>query len=124
MELASGIVLSAEPTTWPALLTALASLSYPPSGNVPKSLSFPCCQRTACVSGKPAYRGSVSPFSDTPAISPFALIQRGELLPPPGSAPRSLKWPLLPAWKVCTTAQSYSEKQKLGANGSGIDVSA
>src|ERR1035437_9407930 len=34
MELVSGIVFKAAPTTWPALFTALASLWYPPSGNV------------------------------------------------------------------------------------------
>jgi hypothetical protein len=121
MELASGIVFSAVPTTWPELFTALASLWCPPS-NVPKSTMFSCCHRTARISGKPLYKGSVSPFSETPAISPFAVIHMGALLPPPGSAPRSVKTPPLPAWNVCSTRQL--EKQKFGEKGSGADVSA
>ena len=45
----------------------------------------------------------------------------GTLLPPPGSAPRSVSWPLLFASKAWTTLQS--QKQMFG-KGSGAEVSA
>src|SRR5271154_2881178 len=121
MELLSGNAFRAEPTTCPELFTALASLWYPPPGKVPKSMIVPCFQRTARSWGRPGYKGSVSPFSETPATRPFALIQIGTLLPPPGSAPRSVKLPPLVARNACTTSQS--QKQMPG-NGSVAEVSA
>src|SRR5271169_4937133 len=96
-EKGSGMVLVANPTTWPRLLTANAALSYPPS-NVPRSLILPPFQRTARNSGKPL-SGSFSPFSEIPAISPFPLIQLAALHWLPGSVPRLVSTPFC-HWKA------------------------
>src|SRR5215469_15625563 len=121
MELGSGIVLVAIPTTWLLLLTALAILSNPPSGRDPRSMIRPCAQRVARTSGKPGIKGSISPFWESPAISPFELIQLPALLAPPGSAPRFILAPFFHA-KACAVTQS-SVKQNAG-NGSGVEDSA
>src|SRR6516165_11095106 len=121
MELGSGIVFVATPTTWPLLLPALAMLSNPPSGRAPRSMIRPCSQRVARTSGKPGIKGSISPFWESPAISPFELIQLAALLAPLGSAPKSILAPFFQT-KVCAVTQS-SVKQNAG-NGSGVEDSA
>src|SRR5579864_2446279 len=81
MEKESATSLSEKPTTSPRLLTAVERPSVPP-GTVPKSIIFPSfVQRTALPTGIPVE--SRRPFSDHPAIRPFALIE--------------LVWPFVPA---------------------------
>src|SRR6516165_377575 len=80
------------------LLTAVATLPAP-LFNVVRLTISPFFQRTALASGTPS-SGSITPVSDSPAISPFALIQLAKLLFAPGRAPRSVRTPLY-HWNAC-----------------------